>query len=113
MDVWEKIMHLLILSLAIVLWTFVPSQVNQFRYMMYACASLGAFTTLRYLWYVREVEVRKLAAVQYQKYREQVKAESKDRKFTWEALLHKYPRREQEKINPGVEVDWRQWVTEG
>lgn len=45
MDVWEKIMHLLILSLAIVLWTFVPSQVNQFRYMMYAAAGLGAFTT--------------------------------------------------------------------
>ena len=60
---YEKVSHVLILSISLILWTYVPNQVNQFRYLLYCVISLGLLLCAMYVYYIREVPIRKLAAI--------------------------------------------------
>lgn len=58
-------------SASLILWTYVPSQTDQFRYILWTIVAMSLFTIPTYIYYMNETSIKKMSAIQYHKYRDQ------------------------------------------
>lgn len=93
MNTYEENAIVFCISMSLIFWTYIPAQVDQFRYLCYIIIVVGIFTIPLYPYYLDEDKIKKLAAVQYHKYREQAREEQKEKKAHWESLAGRYIKR--------------------